>query len=313
MPLPRTPSFVRRTLLASSLLCAAAGAPRTAFADDPVSQAASLYDRALSAQERGDYGAAGRLFAQADELSPDPAALEAALGAALRADDAALGMTLVERSARGPVTGSLAQVVRTAQSQFADRAGLLRVDCGGCTLVVDGRAFPDGVERWVAAGEHAVSGMDGAYSGETTVTVPGGDRVTITLDLPGRKGPARAPRAESGPADGGAESGSRGLSPAWFGVGVGLTVLGGGATLASGLDTLAIHDDFEATPTEAIAERGQSAESRTYVLGGLTAAVAVGTLLIGLFAVEWEPEEAHVAPLVVPLPGGGGAGFGGRF
>lgn len=293
------------------LFLAVSLAPRAASAEDARTRAAALYDRAVSAQGQGDYAAAAKLFAKADELAPDPAALEAALGAALLADDAALGMTLVERASRDEVTGTLAKAVHAAQTRFADRVGLLRVECGGCTLVVDGEAFPEGTERWVSAGEHGISGLDGAFSGERQVTVGGGERVTVTLELPGR---ARAARAENAslPEKPEAESAS-GLSPAWFGVGVGLTVLGAGATLVSGLDTLAIHDDFEAEPTETRAAWGRSAETRTNVLAGLTGAVAVGTALVGLFAVDWGPDEPRVAPLVAPLPGGGAAGLSGRF
>src|SRR5262249_30308245 len=84
-------------------LCAATfaliGSMRAAHANEPPLDAArQAYDRGATAFDNKDYATAARELARADDLVPNNVALVTALKAALRADDAVLGMTLAERA-----------------------------------------------------------------------------------------------------------------------------------------------------------------------------------------------------------------------
>ena len=85
--------------------------------------------------------------------------------------------------------------------------------------------------------------------------------------------------------------GSGGLSPWFFGVGAGLTALSTVLLIWSGVDTLDGVDAFNAMPTPEAFEEGQAKELRTNVLIGITAGLAVVTLLFGVLA-DWDGEPA---------------------
>jgi hypothetical protein len=274
---------------------------------DDLERAGALYDKGAAAQRARDYRRAAALFARADELVPDPAALEAALRAAVLADDPVLGMTLVERAAREPGHRAVAAAASEAQRRFADRVGQVRVECRRCDVEVDGRALASGAARWAIAGDHRITAARGAWSEERTVRVAAGDRTVVTFapdDAPRRATTSREARDAPSPRD------DAGVSPLWFGVGAGATALSGALTLASAVDTVSLHDDFVAHPTEARAEEGRAAEARTIALLAVTSALAVTTTILGLYAVRWS-DDAAVA--VAPLPGGGVASAAWRF
>lgn len=296
-----------RSLIATLVLAAALFSPTSAVAADAEARAAALYDKGVAAQNRGDYRTAAQLFAKADEVLPEPSALEAAIKAALLADDAILGMSLVERSARAPVKGTLARAVNEAQTHFADRVAQLRVDCDGCDVRMDGSPISLGVSQWVTVGKHRLLAYRDGRVERQSVLVSAGDHTVIALDPTEiDTGPKEALVPPPGQ-DSATSEGSDGVAPVWLGVGVGLTIIALGATIGSGIDTLKQHDTFLADPTDARAEEGQSAEARTYVLMGLTLGLAATTTLVGVFAVDWGPDGEQGSALVTPLPGGAAA------
>jgi hypothetical protein len=320
-PAPLATGCALGRLLVGSLFVGSLLAPVDARAEDAFAAAGTLYEQGARAQQRGDFARAARLFAKADELAPEPTALEAALQAATLANDAPFAMSLVERALERPLDSARAAVVRGVQDRFGRRAGKLRVDCGTCTVELDGAPFVASTSTWVTTGEHVVHGSDGVWSRTVTVEVPAtGRRVAL------RPGGAAADSAHEDESDLGGEPSpdtavtgvaggtSRGLSPGWFGAGLALTALAGGGTLASGLQTLAIHDDFALTPTQTLADRGRAAETRTYVLGGVTGAFGLATILVGALAVDWGgPARLAATPIVAPVRGGGVVGLSGRF
>ncbi|MGE3674889.1 MAG: hypothetical protein AB7K71_34800 [Polyangiaceae bacterium] len=119
----------------------------------------------------------------------------------------------------------------------------------------------------------------------------------------------------------------QGLSPVWAYVGAGLTVVLGGLTLWSGLDTQSAVQDFdqrEASLSEgeaqALLDDGHAKETRTNILIGATSVVGVTTLVLAAFFVDWggrkHPEQAFVTGPVVgaALDGSGlSLGYRGRF
>jgi hypothetical protein len=266
---------------------------------DPTAQASTVYDCAAAAQARGDYRTAARLFSQADDLAPEPTALEAALEAGMLANDAALVMDLVARATARGTTGTLAATAKTAAQRFSGRAGQLTVDCVGCAIGLDGEPFPAGVKRWVTVGEHALRASAGAWSTVETVTVFAREHTTHKLN-PGRE-PAQPPAR------------ARGLSPGWFAAAAGLTALAGGATIASGMHTLSLHRDFETAPSQDLSRRGQAAETRTYVVGAATGMLGLATILVGTLGVRWTDPPTSAGPTLVPWTDGTQVGLAGRL
>jgi len=277
-----------------------------------VSRARAAYERGVRAHSAGDHAAAARAFAEADALVPEAASLEAALEAAMRADDAVLGAELLERGASRPADEGLRRTMGAARARFAGRTGSIRVDCGeatSCLVAVDGIASDASRLVHVKVGPHAVVVQRGGERIEELVEIAA-DRITLV--------PARRDRAVAGRLDldnvriegdlvkpPPAEPRRGGLSPAWFVVAVGATAVAGGFTLFSGLDAVGEHDRFvdagcakgavgpRGPDCDARASAGEDAQLRTNVALGVTAALAVATTAIGVFAVRWHGGTAR--------------------
>jgi hypothetical protein len=281
--------------------CLAAAAPcaMPARADEPVTQppgpsepARAAYDRGTDAYRRADYAVAAREFALADALAPHAVALKWAVSAALRADDPVLGMTLVERSQRAPVDGELATVIGEARARFAARAGVITVSCPparACTARIDGAAATASGPTFVVPGEHLVEIVFAGGVERRWASVGGGARIDVVGASPASPPePARSAATRALPAvTPAADETPGGISPLWFWLGVGATAALGGATVASGVDTLAKHDDYLETREPGGDDAGRRAETRTNVLLGTTIAAGVATGLLGLLAVRW--------------------------
>ncbi len=310
-------SSVRRSLaLALGLgLTVALGSGRASAGEPDVARARDAYDRGVNAEQRGDHASAARAFAEADTLAPSVASLEAALESSMRADDPALGAELLERAEARVTDAGLAKTLDAAKKRFAGRSGKIRVDCGfaqTCLVAVDGTARDATRAVHVSVGAHTVVvERDGerldklvdVHAGEVVVLAPEEPGVTVTDRKTSPK-----PIVEA-----------KGLSPAFFWVGVGLTAALGGLTIASRLDASAKHDRFERDGCglggtgpvpdgcSALAKSGESADTRTVLALGATGVLAIGTALTGLFFVRWdEPKKRgfHATPWVAQYGAG---------
>src|SRR5205814_893874 len=108
------------------------------------------YDAGRFAQAASDLG-------RADAIVPNVTALALALKAVVRTEDAALGMTLVDRAERRRDPG-LVDATRAARERFERRAGTIHLACGErkCRAKIDGATLEGGEEKWVLAGEHTI-------------------------------------------------------------------------------------------------------------------------------------------------------------
>lgn len=147
-----------------------------AFAGDAEKLAAKeAYNRGLEAHKRGELKKAAEEFARADSLAPSAVALQAALDAAIDADDAVLGAELLERSKREPAPPSLASSITAAHLKFQGRAGRLRVHCPSgstCLAKLDDRPVEVDTIAWATTGQHTV-----------IVQVDGGDAQTKLVEV----------------------------------------------------------------------------------------------------------------------------------
>lgn len=304
-------------LLASASILAPL--PARAGEPSPEEAAAAAYERGTAAFQRNDFAVAAVEYARADELAPNPVALESALKAVLRANDAALGMELWERASRARGAGAeLKELAKLARERYASRAGQVTVACAACTAKIDGKAAPVGQRRWYSAGKHRLELSIGGETERREIVVVAGANVEVqplsASDAGAMHGPEPAEPAESAPAPAPAPQpapppkadavtstdSAGGLSPAWFWIAGGLTLVAGGATIASGVDAVSKHDAYLAAPTPQTESDGRGAQTRTNVLIGVTGAAAVTTAALGLFLVRWSDGKAEAAAGVTP-------------
>jgi hypothetical protein len=277
---------------------------------------AQLYDQAVAAEEKGRHDEAARLFARADALSPSPGALLAALEAALKSGDAALGLELVDRAEARNARGRLAKLKDAARTRFTGRAGRLETSCDTCTVTVDGRARAPGPVHWLAIGPHTVElgGPKGA-SERRTVQITAGEAATIELPAAPEPPAVAEPVAPAEPAAATASDagGPRApeVSSAWFWTGLAVTAGLGLGTGFSVVDAMGRHEAATKTTTSPLVRSAAGADTRTRVLIAATAVVGATTLGIGIFAVKWRDKPAEVS--VAAGPGGGGVRVAGSF
>jgi hypothetical protein len=305
-------------LLTASLVSVPAVAQSPGADDRALERASALYERGQRAHAAGHYGDAARHFAAADELVPDPAAVEAALAAALLSDDAVFAMELADRAMRGgPSKGRRAEALASAVGEkFAPAVGKLVVLCEGCRVQLDGRAIAPQRPRWATVGKHRVVARRRGQREQRQVTVRSGRLARVvpfehaaasTGERPNGDGPSG--EARPGAADP-ADAGQPLVSPAWFYLGLGLTLVGGGLTIASAVDTKGKHDDFEQAPSAALADEGEGAQLRTNVALGVTGALALTTAVLGVLS--FGGGRAASARLLL-TPSGAQLGVSGSF
>lgn len=283
----------------------------TAYAEPDLGRAKEAYDRGVRAHAAGDHRAAARAFAEADAIAPTTASIEAALESTMKADDEVLGAELLERTAQRPIDPAAAKILEAARRQFAGRTGKIRVDCAlatKCLASVDGVASDAWHAIIVKVGAHDVVVRRDDEKFERLVEVQPDAVVSVGPE------PRREQHVPSGAEP--TPTTSRGISPAWFFVGLGVTAALGAFSTWSGLDAMKQHDDFEANgcalngrgpvPADcnARADDGDAAKTRTNVGIALTGVAAAVTVMTGAFFVRWSS---------APSGNGGVAMIGGSF
>ena len=268
-------------------------------------RARAAYEEGTRAFKRGDFSAAVTKYAEADSLAPSPVALQAALDAAVKADDAVVGAELLERARTRDVSGALATSVRTANEKLGHRAAKLTASCpSACTVTLDGVAFEAGHARWVKSGSHAVVfTLDGRADAQTIDLAPDSEK-TITPPPPPTPPPPTVTVVEPQPQPQPQLFNEpyvpivrrhRGVSPALFWVSLGVT----GAFAATSISTLIVtqvtHDQFVskscATTASAdclsLSNTGNATQAVGDTFLGLSIAAAVWTILAGAVIVRW--------------------------
>ncbi len=296
----------RRVALSSGALLAIVATSSIALAADGKEEAAAAYDRGASAYDRGDFKTAATELARADELAESAVTLELAINAAIRADDAALGMTLADRATRrkGTSTGSAKAdyAAENARKKLGAKVGRLSVVCPSsgapasgssrCTAALDGASFEIGSARYVTVGKHrlSVTRASSAAPELFDVTIEPGKTVEL---IPAASPPIDANSKGAASAPVAPRDERRGLSPVWFWVAAGVTAAGAGVSVVSGLDTKSKHDAFVADRSSTQASNdGKASEQRTILLLAGTGVLAVATAALGLFAVDWRASSS---------------------
>jgi len=287
-----------------ALMSALAAIAPSSHADEPVESAdeaaRAAYDRGLIAHEKGQELEAEKAFAEADRLRPSNAALEAAVASALRADDPAGGMDLVDLASHRRLDEQATATVARAKNAFANRVMVVEIQCrarGDCEAQVDrtGAWIPlvrAGVPRvlHLVPGEHHLSIRREDTSDEIDIEGrEGGDRTFI---------PTNEPQPKLPPSEGTPEGGAWKMPVAIAGIGLSLALAG--VTIASAVDLAAKRSDFStghcgydapastvpSSNCDSLADSGHAAQLRTNVL---LAGALVATGLTALFVWEAKP------------------------
>jgi hypothetical protein len=311
----------RASIVLLVLSCAA-----TAGAQTEKALAKEAYDRGTQAHARGDFKRAAEEFARADALAPSPIALQAALDAAIDADDYLLGADLLERSKRAKPTGALAGSVDAATKKLGGRAARLKVACPAgarCTATIDGTRFDAPKGTWLRPGPHTLVVQVDATPDTRTVEARAGEEMEVVAARAGApasvaaRAPASPPPATT-PAVTAAPPSSKPLSPAVFGVATGVTVVLAGVATVFALSAKSKHGEFTDAGCDKVAagdcaakkDSGESAQTFANVGFVATSAAAVTTIVIAAFFTDWgSSTKAARAPVLVPIAGGMAAGW----
>lgn len=306
------PALTSLILLASS-----------AFADDPDQAARArarvAYEEGKAAYDAGKYMDAALAFARADMAAPRDDVLALALDAAIRADDAPVAMMLATRADERDAKGRARKSSEEAKGRYASRVGWLEAVDVNCRFNVDGAQNAIAPKRGVAVapGSHRIHMKDARAASEKeteeVIEVAAGRRHPVECwQRDERKSASAAevphpimPTTESAPVTAAPAKPApeklnefRGISPAFFFLGVGATALLAGAVVASGLDTVTKHDEFEASQSSDLRDRGMAAQTRTNVLIALMGAAGVATGILGTFFVDWRARDGQQSALV---------------
>jgi hypothetical protein len=299
-----------RLLPCSAALLAASLLALPALAQDPKDAAREAYTRGEKLSEEQRYADAARAFAEADSLIKNDTALESALGAAVRAGDPVLTMTLVDRADQ---TGrSALPGVAEARASAVGRVGVVVVPCvtetPACVATVDASAVTTS-RHWVLPGKYRVTLTRGEEKLDETVDVSASGERVITFKQP-------EPTDTKDP-DGSGEASSGKISPLWLILFGGVTLGLGGATIAQGVVGLGIEQDLKdlqardgsVEEQQALVDDGEGWELRTNIFIGLTAAAGAATVLVAIFAVDYSSKDEAPKAWLAPMPGGFAAGF----
>lgn len=302
--------------------------------DGDVTAAATAFTAGQQAELNRDWARAAEFYELADQIAPSPQALRSAAKSRLAAGDRSTAATEAEELLRRyPAEATSVALAKGILEQAGAKLMRLDVQCKpSCTVGVDRIAIstePRGDHVvYVDPGEHRIEAFfAGSKSTVHTVTGVEGGSTQLSFDPPTRPGPG-APQTNAGvdvarPAAADTGVSSSGLPPAVALTGAAVTVVLGGLTLWSGLDTLKLHNNAGPKYGADVYDDGVGREHRTNWLAGATAVVGGATLAVALFATQWSPgkgatraneQPAKLSTIsVVPRSGGAGLIWQGSF
>lgn len=317
---------LRRRLVIVAALAAVTGRTQSARAQDapapaparqePTGQAqgdpkaaGAAFTEGQHAYKKGDYRHAGESFERAYMLYPKLPALWNAARAWQDAGELTRAANLYSKylSLAPPSAPDRDRAIKSL-NQLNDK--LARVDVhardfqdvqlDGATIEGLDAAPDHTLVVYVNPGEHIVTGTKDGAKAKNAATIPPGAIMSMVLSLD-EKAPTPPPRERPIVADGN----SHGLPPWVLLIGGGLTAVSLGVTIWSGLDTNGARSDFDASPTQTKLDDGRGKETRTNVLIGVTAGVAVLTGVTAAFLVDWKGRAKET-----PREGSLSVGFG---
>ena len=314
----------------ASVVCMALLFASAAKADDAppsaerIRSAASEFDAGRRAFGEKDYEGAAAHFENAYHDAASASALRQAIRARRKAGDLGRAATLANvatlKYAKDASTMAVArEVLKEAQKKLERLTVHCTPDCG---IASDGKAVSseDAPETvfYVEPGDHElVVSWTGDRTKTSIVSATAGGDETLTFEAPPPRVAAVVALPPPPPPP---PASAKPLSPVFFYSGAALTLVSLGVTIWSGVDAennpgaAAVRRDCAGQGTScAEYQQGLSAQLRTNVLIGTTAALGAATGVVGVFFTRWPGKtgESRPTPLsgaVVPLLGPGGGG-----
>ncbi len=322
---PRRPNVLGALAAVFVLLALAAPRAKGQTAERAAQQAPGDEARRLAREEfaqgktafeAGDYLRAAALFESAYRHAPHHDALWNAARALELAGEKAQAANLYTQYLTAAPPDARDRDRATASRRALSEA-LGRIEIQGAVQAprVDG-APVDSLTVFVDPGEHIVRARVDGADVERVIQVAAGAAASVVLGRASGAAPAQsvgaaaqptgAPLAPPSPAR---PPNGRPLSPAFFYVGLGLTAVAAGLTIASGVDTLNAKASFDTLPSGAALDSGTFKQDRTNVLFWTTVGVGVITGASAIFFVDFRGRETAARVGVGP----GGAWARGAF
>lgn len=284
---------------------------------DRVRSAADEYDAGRRAFNDSKFDEAAIHFENAFHDAPAAAAIRNAIAArskaghyARAATEAALAQT------KYPDDAQTRDLVKSTLAELEPKLHKTVLNCTPeCGVVADNRAVSiedaSRVVFYLDPGDHEVVVSWGEDRTKVVkVSAKSGGKTDLSLEAPAPKPkpPPDQPVMGAPPVATGEQPSRKPFGPAIFIIGSVLTVGGGIALIASGIDTLnnpgtdkvrtACAGKGEQCPEY---QQGLSSQTRTNVILGATIGVGVATAVIGIFFTQWsspEKKEAKIRPLL---------------
>jgi predicted nucleic acid-binding protein len=246
----------------------------------------------------GDYRHAAESFEGAYQKLPKLPALWNAARAWHRAGEPVKAANLyAEYLDKAPPKAPDRAAAIKSMKELEAKLGRLEIHAEGFdSVTVDGQPLA-GTRLYVTPGSHLVEARAGAKVARETPTAVAGTATSVVLVVPPDPAPLPPPTVVEAP-----PPKSHGLSPVFVGVGAGLTALGAGLVIWSGLETLGQRSTFDKVPTQQNLDAGRSMETRTNVLLGVTIGLAVVTGITAIFT-DWGSKKKEQSARVVVGPG----------
>jgi hypothetical protein len=304
---------------------------------DEIKAAEADFNRGREAYKSGDFVEAAEYFESADTHAPNDRVLELAIAARDKAGNADRAATLAEL---GLETYPKSERLRKVAAPLVERAHAeelqITVECDTACSLLDGTRLVHGAPAlkrliFLSPGPHTLrAGWSDDRSASKDVAGNAGESASVSFTAPPvpKKEVVPVAAAQVNPAqDKGSVTKPHGISPLVFWIGAGATVVLGGVTVWSGIDTennpgtAKVKTECQAQAADCIAlyNRGRNAQTRTNVLIGATSVVGVATAVIGGFFTKWGSDSsgagaatASVAPWV-SYEHGPSVGAEGRF
>lgn len=256
--------------------------------------AAEAFNRGEKAYASGSFNDAGVAFEEAYSHVPHPSALWNAARAWNRAGDLARAANLFAKYLNeAPPDAPDRKNAAASLEQLSKKLGKLNIYAPAFPIIeIDGEVV-EGPSVFVTPGTHIVRGRAQGNVVERVQGVEAGSAASVALVQETKPNPDTNGAIQGGgsgpPAgkDEGKPLNLRVLPPAVVIGGGAVTALGVALTIWSGVDTLSALDDFKALPTQTNLDAGQSKQTRTNVLLGVTLGVAALTGAAALFFVDW--------------------------
>jgi hypothetical protein len=256
--------------------------------------AARLFGEGQKAYNAGDYRHAAESFEEAYKRAPRLAPLWNAARAWHKAREYVRAANLYSKylglaPPNAPDRNSAAAAMRDLEPKLAR----LEIHAPSFdSVTVDGTAIEENADSvYVTPGSHLVEGTSHGRTASEKRDVSAGSSTSVVLTLPASEPiPAHPPVVPPPPPP--TEEKHSGWSPVVVAVGGGLTAVGLGLTIWSGVDTLNQKQTFDGAPTQQNLDDGRSRQLRTNVFIGVTAGIAALTTIAAIFLVDWKGHKS---------------------